>query len=129
MQEPDPIGNIYAAIAKSEPYYRLVEAFYRGVESDDVLRRWYPEDLTQSKEHLALFLIQRTGGPQTYSELRGHPRMRGRHMPFKIGFIERNAWLHHMHNALEAVPEFASSKTVLYEFLEGFATFLINQPG
>ena len=129
MQEQDPIGDIYSVIGGSEPYYRLCEEFYKGVETDEVLRRWYPEDLTLPKEHLALFLIQRTGGPQTYSEQRGHPRMRGRHMPFKIGFIERNAWLHHMNNELDAVPEFASSKAVFYEFLETFATFLINQPG
>ena len=128
MQEADPVGDIYKAIGADEPYYALVEEFYKGVESDQVLRRWYPEDLTESRQRLALFLIQRTGGHQTYNKLRGHPRMRARHMPFKIGFIERNAWLHHMGNALNAVPEFQVHKDALNEFFQGFATFLINQP-
>lgn len=128
MQEQDPVGEIYRTIGADEPYYSLVEEFYKGVETDVVLRRWYPDDLTDAKKHLALFLIQRTGGHQTYSATRGHPRMRGRHMPFKIGFIERNAWLHHMNAALDSVAEFESSKHVLKDFFESFATFLINQP-
>jgi hemoglobin len=106
----------------------LVEVFYQGVENDQVLRPLYPKDLAEPKRNLALFLIQRTGGPNTYSQERGHPRMRGRHMPFKIGLIERNAWLHVMNAALDSVPEFGPHKQVLSEFFEGFATFLINQP-
>ena len=128
MQEADPVGDIYKAIGKDEPFRKLVEKFYEGVETDRVLRPLYPEDLTAPKEHLALFLIQRTGGAQTYSQQRGHPRMRQRHMPFAIGFIERNAWLHHMGNALDMVPEFAPHKAVMTEFFENFATFLINRP-
>jgi hemoglobin len=128
VQQPDPVGDIYSAIGAEQPFYMLVEEFYKGVETDQVLRPLYPPDLSDAKKHLAMFLIQRTGGKQTYSELRGHPRMRGRHMPFAIGFIERNAWLHHMSNALNAVPEFANHKGALNEFFESFATFLINQP-
>ncbi|HEY9773678.1 MAG TPA: globin [Planktothrix sp.] len=129
LEQFDPIGEIYLALGKKdEPYFRLVNEFYAGVEKNEILRPLYPEDLQMPKEHLALFLIQRTGGPQTYSLNRGHPRMRARHMPFKIATKERDAWIDEMTVALNAVPEFASHKAALMEFFEGFATFLINSP-
>ena len=124
----DPLGTIYKSVGSDEPYYRLVEEFYAGVEKDPVLRPLYPADLTDSKKHLALFLIQRTGGHMTYSMERGHPRMRMRHMHFPIGIKERDAWLVNMGKALETVPEFAEHKGVLSYFFEDFATFLINKP-
>lgn len=125
---PDPLAAIFKSVGDSEPYYRLVDLFYSGVETDPLLRPLYPADLTEPKRHLALFLIQRTGGPQTYSQERGHPRMRARHMPFRIGVDERNAWMVHMTAALESVPEFADAKEALLSFFSDFATFLINQP-
>lgn len=128
MQLKDPVGIIYSSVGQDAPYYKLVEEFYSRVEGDPVLRPLYPEDLSQAKEHLALFLIQRTGGAHTYSLTRGEPRMRARHLPFRIGVLERNAWMHHMTNALHVVPEFKSHIPVLLEFFEGFATFMINQP-
>lgn len=124
----DPLGQIYATIGAEEPYHRLVDYFYKGVESDPVLRPLYPEDLTDAKRHLALFLIQRTGGAGTYSLERGHPRMRARHLPFKIGMIERNAWVHNMSQALDQVSEFAPHRELLDHFFADFATFMINQP-
>lgn len=127
-QVTDPVGLIYKQINSDEPFFRLVENFYAGVETDELLRPMYPADLTDSKKHLAQFLIQRTGGATTYSDNRGHPRMRQRHMPFKIGLFERNAWMHHMDAALEKTPEFVPHKSVLHEFFEGFSMFLINQP-
>lgn len=129
MNVIDPVALVYKKIGSDEPFFALVERFYEGVEKDAVLRPIYPEDLGPGKEALALFLIQRTGGRQTYSEERGHPRMRGRHMPFKIGQKERDAWMHNMTNALDAVPEFAPVKDVMFEFFDNFATFIINQPG
>jgi hemoglobin len=128
MQLADPVAEVYSKIGSDEPYYRLVEAFYSGVENDPELRPIYPPDLAPGKKHLSLFLIQRTGGPQTYSEERGHPRMRARHLPFKIGIKERDAWIRHMTQALDTVPEFTPHKSVLMEFFENFATFIINQP-
>jgi hemoglobin len=129
LQQFDPIGEIYLSLGrKDEPYFRLVDEFYAGVEQNTTLRPLYPADLSLPKEHLALFLIQRTGGPQTYSENRGHPRMRARHMPFKIATKERDAWIEVMTAALNAVPEFSPHREVLLEFFEGFATFLINSP-
>jgi hemoglobin len=124
----DPLALIYRSIGSNEPYYRLVEEFYKGVENDPVLRPLYPEDLSDAKRHLALFLIQRTGGESTYSQQRGHPRMRQRHMPFSIGLIERNAWLVNMDAALSKVDEFACHRQVLSDFFASFATFLINKP-
>jgi hemoglobin len=128
MQLADPVAEIYPKIGSDEPYYRLVEAFYSGVETDVELRPIYPPDLGPGKKHLTMFLVQRTGGPQTYSEQRGHPRMRARHLPFKIGLKERDSWIRHMTQALDTVPEFAPHKAVLMEFFENFATFIINQP-
>ena len=78
----------------------LVDRFYLGVAGDPLLRPLYPDDLQESAEHLALFLMQYWGGPQTYNEQRGHPRLRMRHAPFVIGPAERDAWLRHMHDAL-----------------------------
>jgi hemoglobin len=81
----------------------LVERFYEGVVGDPLLRPLYPDDLTGSKAHLALFLTQYWGGPPTYSEQRGHPRLRMRHAPFVIGPAERDAWLRHMDAAVNHV--------------------------
>ena len=126
MQQ-DPLITIYSDIGSEEPFFRLVEKFYEGVENDSRLRPMYPEDLEGPKERLAQFLIQRMGGATTYSDKRGHPRMRGRHMRFEIGTLERDAWLEHMGHALNEVPEFEKHKDVLTEFFVHFATFMINK--
>src|SRR5437588_11989547 len=99
--------TIFEAVGGLETFRRLVDAFYRGVETDPLLRPMYPADLTESREHLALFLAQYFGGPGTYSEQRGHPRLRRRHLPFPIDAAARDAWLRHMRAAVEeiALPE------------------------
>lgn len=86
-------------------FERLVDAFYRGVETDEVLLPLYPEqpDLTGARHRLTLFLAQYWGGPTTYSDERGHPRLRMRHFPFSIGPLERDRWLVHMAAAVEEV--------------------------
>jgi hemoglobin len=127
MQQFDPISVIYKAVGSDAPFYKLVDEFYAGVEVDPVLRPLYPEDLTESKQHLAMFLIQRSGGPTTYSDQRGHPRMRMRHMPFKIGIPERDAWLRNMFAAIDKVPEFSTHNQSLRDYFQDFATFLMNQ--
>ncbi|PWT94265.1 MAG: globin [Candidatus Melainabacteria bacterium] len=128
MQALDPFGSIYAKVGSEKPFFSLVEAFYALVEQDEILRPLYPEDLTPAKEHLALFLIQRSGGRNTYSLERGHPRMRARHMPFKIGQKERDAWVKNMNQAIGETPEFTPHKEVMQDFFSEFATFMINQP-
>lgn len=126
--DPDPVSNIYAAVGGDAAFYQLVEEFYKGVESDPLLRPLYPKDLTEPKRSLALFMIQRTGGPGTYSQERGHPRMRARHMPFRITTKERDAWMRNMEGALDAVPALHPHRATLQEFFDNFSTFMINTP-
>lgn len=83
----------------------LVDRFYDGVSTDDVLLPLYPErpDLSGARHRLTLFLAQYWGGPTTYSDERGHPRLRMRHLPFHVGPLERDRWLVHMADAVEQV--------------------------
>lgn len=87
-----------------QPFFdRLVDVFYEGVAVDPVLLPLYPDqhDLAPARRRLALFLGQYWGGPMTYSDERGHPRLRMRHMPFTVGPLERDRWLHHMTHAVD----------------------------
>ncbi len=107
----------------------VVAAFYRRVAADPVLRPVYPEaDLAGAERRLRLFLIQYFGGPATYSEERGHPRLRLRHSPFAIGKAERDAWIQAMLGALDevAIPE--PSYSTMREYFENAADFMINSP-
>ncbi len=122
----DPTTEIYAQIGNDAPFYALVDVFYAGVEADPVLRPLYPDDLTQAKEHLVLFLIQRFGGHAQYQAERGHPRLRMRHVPFQIGVAESDAWLKHMTHATETVPEFAPFREMMHRYFADSAAFLIN---
>ena len=126
MQQTDPIVVIHNAVGGDAPFYELVDEFYKGVESDPILRPMYPQDLAEPKRKLALFLIQRSGGATTYSQERGHPRMRQRHMPFKIGTAERDAWLKNMFAAVDKVAAFAPHREVLREYFADFANFMMN---
>jgi hemoglobin len=111
-----------------EPFFvQLVEDFYQGVENDPLLRPMYPDDLEGAKRRLHLFLMQYWGGPTTYSEERGHPRLRGRHMPFSIGLPERDAWMRHMTASLQAAEAPAEAKEVMLKYFEDVATFMINR--
>jgi hemoglobin len=120
--------DIYPAIGQAG-FERLVGAFYRQVPGDDVLGPMYPaDDLEAAKQRLRDFLIGRFGGPQTYIEQRGHPRLRIRHAPFAIGQTARDRWLQLMTRALEeaALPE--EPRRILQSFFESTTTFLINRP-
>ena len=123
----DPTTEIYAGVGRDEPFYALVEAFYREVEQDTALRSLYPDDLAPGKKHLAWFLIQRFGGPPHYGEERGHPRLRMRHLPFRIGREESDAWLRHMAAALDAIPEFGPFRAIMQRYFAESAAFLINK--
>jgi hemoglobin len=96
-----PVVNLFDAVGGQPFFDELVERFYQGVAADPLMRPMYPDDLTEPKRHLALFLGQYWGGPTTYSDERGHPRLRMRHVPFAIGGPERDAWLRHMCGALD----------------------------
>jgi hemoglobin len=98
--------TVYEAAGGQAFFDDLVAHFYRAVATDPLLRPLYPdEDLAAAERHLALFLGQYWGGPTTYSDERGHPRLRMRHMPFAVGEPERDAWLRHMRLALRTVVE------------------------
>jgi hemoglobin len=110
-----------------QPFFdQLVERFYAEVGTDPVLRHMYPEDLTEPKEHLALFLGQYWGGPPAYSDRRGHPRLRMRHVPFVIGLAERDAWLAHMTSAVKAAKLDAETEAELVSYFEMASRTLIN---
>jgi len=94
--------TVYDAVGGERFFFDLVDRFYAGVESDPILGPMYPsDDLAGARERLATFLVQFWGGPTTYSENRGHPRLRMRHFPFRVDSEARDAWLRHMMAALE----------------------------
>ncbi len=95
--------TLYQQVGGDAFFTRLVDAFYERVELDERLRSLYPEDLTDSRRHLAQFLIQYWGGPRNYQDERGHPRLRMRHARFLITSEVRDAWLVAMNGALESV--------------------------
>ncbi|HNM96079.1 MAG TPA: globin, partial [Mycobacterium sp.] len=98
---PEDPQTFYDAVGGAETFRTIVSRFYALVREDEVLRPLYPEDeLDAAEDRLRMFLEQYWGGPRTYSEQRGHPRLRMRHVPFRIGFIERDAWLRCMHTAV-----------------------------
>jgi hemoglobin len=122
--------TFYQAVGGEETFRRLVAHFYQGVAADPVLRRLYPdEDLASAEERLRLFLIQYWGGPPTYSERRGHPALRMRHARFAIGPAERDAWLRHMHEAIDALDLPEQLAAPLREYVTMAARALTNQPG
>ena len=121
-----PEGEIYAQIGE-EGFARLVTAFYKQVPADDILGPMYPaDDLPGAEQRLRDFLVGRFGGPQRYIESRGHPRLRMRHMPFKLDQAARNRWVQLMDTALEEAALPAESSEALREFFHHMATFLMN---
>ena len=97
--------TLFGRVGGDQFFNDLVDAFYEGIGTDELLAPLYPDypDFGPARERLSLFLIQYWGGPQTYMEHRGHPRLRMRHMPFHIGERERDRWLVHMAAAIEQV--------------------------
>jgi len=125
-----PETTFYAAVGGEETFRLLVSRFYEGVATDPVLRPLYPgEDLASAEDHLRMFLVQYWGGPRTYSEQRGHPRLRMRHVPFAIGERERAAWLTHMRAAVDSLDLPAPLAETLWNYLESAAFSLQNRPG
>ena len=124
-----PAPSFYAAVGGEETFGRLVSRFYAEVEADPALRAVYPSrDLGPAREHLRLFLIQYWGGPATYNELRGHPRLRMRHAHFVIGEAERDAWLRHMRTAMDELALDPEHDEQLWDYLVMAAQSLVNSP-
>jgi hemoglobin len=106
---------------------KLVDTFYAGVATDPVLRPLYPdEDLGPAADRLRMFLEQYWGGPKTYSEQRGHPRLRMRHAPFHVGPRQRDAWLSHMRAAVDSLHLRPEQDSELWDYLEHAAQFMVN---
>jgi hemoglobin len=119
-------ATVYDQIG-AEGFERLVAGFYRRVAQDPILRPMYPEaDLGPAERRLRLFLIQLFGGPTTYSDERGHPRLRLRHVPFRINEAARDVWVRHMLAAMDEAAIDEPARSTLREYFERVATGLIN---
>jgi hemoglobin len=131
LPEEDPRPDtFYAAVGGEETFRKLVDHFYAGVADDPVLRPLYPEeDLRPAAERLRMFLIQYWGGPTTYSQRRGHPRLRLRHAPFAIDAAARDAWLRHMRASLDSLDLPPAYDQQLWAYLQAAAESLRNLPG
>ena len=122
-------GDIYAQIGE-DGFTRLVTAFYNQVPGDDILGPMYPaDDMAGAEERLRDFLVGRFGGPPRYIEQRGHPRLRMRHMPFKLDQRARDRWVQLMEKALDEAQLPEESKKLLCDFFHHMATFMINTQG
>lgn len=120
--------TIFEAAGGEDFFISLVDRFYNSVEEDPLLSPMYPpDDMDGARRRLYLFLIQYFGGPDTYSQERGHPRLRARHMPFAIGQAERDAWMKHMRDSLEAAVAPSEVKEPMLAYFEHVATFMINR--
>jgi hemoglobin len=128
VREPaQPDESFFAAIGGEPTFRKLVDDFYAGVAEDPLLRPLYPEeDLSPAADRLALFLMQYWGGPNTYSAQRGHPRLRMRHAPFRVGVAERDAWLLHMRRAVVGLGLPPEHEATLWAYLERAAYFMVN---
>jgi hemoglobin len=120
--------EVYAAVGQ-DGFERLVAAFYRQVPGDSILGPMYQgRDLAAAEARLRGFLIYRFGGPQTYIEERGHPRLRMRHNPFEVNQAARESWMKLMTAAMDEVNLPPAAREVLRNFFDSTATFLINRP-
>ena len=126
------VTTLYDEVGGEPTFRRLVDLFYGQVEDDPVLRPLYDdEDLGPggaARDRLALFLMQYWGGPTTYSDNRGHPRLRMRHSGWRIGARERDAWLSHMLTAVAALDIPEPTRMMLADYLQGAAHSLVNAP-
>jgi len=123
-----PEADIYSKIG-NDGFTRVAKAFYRRVAVDDLLGPMYPaDDLAGSEQRLRSFLVYRFGGPSTYIEQRGHPKLRARHLPFVIDEAARDRWVRLMTYAVSEVELDRDVADTMRAFFEKTATFLINRP-
>jgi len=127
-QGGEPVGsNFWREVGGRPTFERLVRTFYEGVRTDEVLWPMYPEDdLEGAIQRLTGFLEQYWGGPGTYSEERGHPRLRIRHNPFKVNPDARDRWLKHMRVAVDRLELSPLHETMLWDYLERAAHAMVN---
>ena len=124
---PEP--SLYDQVGGMPFFERLVDHFYGGVEGDPALLALYPAqtELIGARRRLTLFLVQYWGGPTTYLEERGHPRLRARHSPFAIGSLERDRWLVHMRAAIDASDAPDDARRQLHEYVTMAADAMRNR--
>lgn len=121
--------SFFETIGGHPTFEKLVRVFYEGVAEDPVMREMYPEeDLGPAAERLQLFLEQYWGGPTTYSDTRGHPRLRMRHVPYVIDTDARDRWLKHMRAGVKSLDLPPVHEATLWDYLERAAHSLVNAP-
>lgn len=125
--------SFYDEVGGHETFRKIVHEFYAGVANDERLAPMYPaDDMDGAEERLRMFLEQYFGGPHTYSEQRGHPRLRMRHMPYVIDSTARDAWLENMVAAVESIDSQTMSddhRTAMLDYFHHAAEFMVNAPG
>ncbi|MFH5822386.1 globin [Georgenia sp. AZ-5] len=127
--DPSDAGALFDALGGHETFRRLVHRFYEGVRTDEVLSPMYPhDDWAGAEERLRLFLEQYWGGPTTYSNTRGHPMLRRRHMPFAVTPEAREHWLMHMRTALDELELAPDLEHLLWDYLVRAASAMVNTP-
>jgi hemoglobin len=128
----DAARSFYDEVGGASTFRTIVSRFYQLVREDEILRPLYPEDdLDGAEQRLRMFLEQYWGGPRTYSDQRGHPRLRMRHAPFRIGYLERDAWLRCMHTAVAEIDAQTlddAHRQALLDYLEMAAQSMVNSP-
>ena len=120
-------GNFFEQVGGTAVFAKLAAEFYKGVATDEVLKPMYPQDdMAGAEDRLRMFLEQYWGGPSTYQEQRGHPRLRMRHNPFKINPLARDRWLLHMRAAVESLELPPLKEAELWAYLDRAATAMLN---
>ena len=123
----DEQATFYDEVGGFETFRRIVHTFYEGVATDEVLRPLYPEeDLGPAEDRFAMFLEQYWGGPTTYSDLRGHPRLRMRHAPFAVTPTAAQHWLVHFRAALDEADLTPEQDAQFWEYVTHAAQFMVN---
>jgi hemoglobin len=119
--------TFYDQVGGHETFHKLVQRFYAGVADDPQLRALYPEDdLAPAEMRFRMFLEQYWGGPTTYSQGRGHPRLRMRHAPFKVTVTQRDRWLKHMMAAVDSLDLAPEKDLILRDYFDRAAQSLVN---
>lgn len=119
--------SFYDEVGGFETFRRIVHGFYEGVATDEILRPLYPEeDLGPAEERFLLFLVQYWGGPTTYSDQRGHPRLRMRHAPFAVTPAAAERWLVHFRAGMDTVDLTPEQDARLWDYVTHAAKFMVN---
>lgn len=126
----EPQQTFYDAVGGADTFHKLTAKFYEEVAKDEIVRPLYPEeDLGPAERRMRMFLEQYWGGPRTYSDERGHPRLRMRHASFRIGLLERDAWLRCMHVAIASIDDSvldATHRAQIVDYMEMAANSMVN---